>query len=425
MPASLAPITPELLADFRAGKESALEQFFRSNFDALTTEAAETLQDPATAQKVVGSTFLEIWDRRGQVQSASDLETLLRQVLGSAVTHEQRRRATLHRMADTDGDHKQHTSAKHHHEPESTDQVWAHIVGELHHEKTDPRVHARQVNEHHRHASAAHLAQIARPSRPKFVTILGGIALAGIVAVPLWYLNRGAETTKAEQALAREDTRPMKAAAGQRGTVKLEDSSVVSLGSASVVKLTAHFPQDFRAAQVTGTASFSAPTGDEPLLIHVGSAWVFAQDADFAVRHFADDSTAMIKVNRGTVRVRAGKEERTLDAGATLQVDGEGVISDLPAERAGEAFSWMEGNFVMQNRPLSDVLMAMKRWYGVDIVAKDSSIAHRPITMTATLESSKAAIAALEQSGGVKIGFEGLAMVVNDTAATPTRRRRR
>ena len=423
MPASLAPITPELLADFRAGKESALEQLFRSNFNALTTEAVATLDDAAAAQKVVASSFLEVWDRRGKVQSAGELETLLRQVLDSGLTHEQRRRATLHRMADTDGDHKQHATAKHQHEPESTDQVWAHIVGELHREKTDPRMRAREMTEHHRHASAAHMAQIAKPSGSKY-KILGGIVLAAIVAVPLWYLNRGAETTKAEQALAREDTRPMKAAAGQRGTVKLEDSTVVSLGSASVVKLTAHFPQDFRAAQVNGTASFSAPTGDEPLLLQVGSAWVFAQDADFAVRHFADDSHAMFKVNRGTVRVRAGQEDRTLEAGATLQVDNQGVISDLPAERAAEAFSWMDGNFVMQNQPLSEVLVAIKRWYGVDIVVKDSSIAHRPVTMTATLESSKAAIAALEQSAGVKIAFEGLAMVVNDTAATPKRRRR-
>jgi len=53
MPASLAPITPELLKDLQDGKESALEQLFRPNFDELSKEAAERL-DGHLAQKVVG-----------------------------------------------------------------------------------------------------------------------------------------------------------------------------------------------------------------------------------------------------------------------------------------------------------------------------------------------------------------------------------
>ena len=37
MPASLAPLSPELFADFKGGKETALEQVFRANFEAFTT----------------------------------------------------------------------------------------------------------------------------------------------------------------------------------------------------------------------------------------------------------------------------------------------------------------------------------------------------------------------------------------------------
>lgn len=424
MPAALAPITPELLADFRGGKESALEQLFRSNFDALTKEAAGTLEDVAAAQKVVASAFLELWDRRGKPQSVAELGDLLRQIVASAVAHEQRRRATVHRMAE--GEHKQQaTSAQHHHDPESTDKVWALLFAELHAERTDPKVRAQRLAERSRHGAASHIAHVAKPSGSRTVLIVVVVVLAVLVAVPLWFLNRGAAATKAEQALSRNDARPMLSAPGQRGKVTLEDSTTVHMGANSVVKLTSHFPQDFRAVQVTGTASFNAPVGTTPLLVQVGGAWVTASGTEFVVRHYADDPTAMIKVISGSASVMGSGLERTLDAGATVQADSGGVMSDLPASLASEAFSWVDGNFVIENRPLNEVLVAVKRWYGLDITAKDTSIVHRMITMTASLESSKAAITALEQSGGVKIGYEGQTMVVKDTVPTPAKKKRR
>jgi len=425
MPASLAPITPELLADFRGGKESALELLFRANFDALTAEAAETLHDAATAQKVVASCFLEVWDHRDQAQSASQFESMLRQALGAGVTHEQRRRATLHRMADTDGDHKQHAAAtQHHHDPESADKVWAHIVAELHAEKTDPKVRAQRIADRQRHGAASHIAHVAQPSGSILAKVGIGL-IAVLVAAMLWYLNRGSETTKAAQALARENARPMVTKAGQRGKVTLEDSTIVSMGASSVVRLTSHFPQDFRALQVNGTAAFNAPAAKDPLLIHVGEAWIVAQDAEFAVRHFADDSTAMIKVTRGKVTVRGAVLERSLEAGATLQVNKEGAISDLSADQASEAFSWVDGKYVVINQSLANVLKGIKIWYGLDILARDTSLNQRPITMTASLESSGDAVAALETSGSVKHAFEkGGAMIIVDAPAAPAKKKK-
>ena len=78
MPASLATMSPELFADFKAGKESALEQVFRANFEAFTTEANEKLDDPGAAQKVAASAFLDLWDRRAKLESVEQMQALLR-----------------------------------------------------------------------------------------------------------------------------------------------------------------------------------------------------------------------------------------------------------------------------------------------------------------------------------------------------------
>ena len=252
---------------------------------------------------------------------------------------------------------------------------------------------------------------------------VGIVVVALVVAATLWYLNKGSEATKAEQALGREDARPMVTKAGQRGKVTLEDSTIVSMGSSSVVKLTSHFPQDFRALKVTGAAAFSAPTATSPLLVQVGEAWIVAQDADFAVRHFDSDSTAMIKVSRGTVTVRGAVLERSLEAGASAQVNKEGAIADVPADQASEVFSWVDGKFVVTNQPLAKVLKEIKVWYGVDIITRDSSLNQRPITMSASLESSGDAVAALEASGNVKHDFEKKGtMVLVDAPAVPVKK---
>src|SRR3972149_5999972 len=104
MPASLAPITPELFADFKGGKETALEQFFRANFAAITQEANEKLEDLAAAQKVAASAFLDVGARRAKLESAAQLEKLLYDAVNGEAVHEQRRRAAAHHMA---GNHAQ------------------------------------------------------------------------------------------------------------------------------------------------------------------------------------------------------------------------------------------------------------------------------------------------------------------------------
>jgi len=418
MPASLAPITPELLKDLQGGKEPALEQLFRPNFEALTAEAAERLEDPAVAQKVVASAFLEVWEHRTEPQAPSQLEAMLRQFVSSGVSHELRRRAAVHRMADSDGDHKAHNYVKHTAEVMSTDDVWARIIGELHTVKIDARERAKQLADHKRHETAAHLSQVAKPRVSK-VAIISGIVILAVVAIPLYFANRGAEVTNAGQALAKNDVHEMKSAAGQRGTVKLEDGTELHLGSASQVKITPAFPRDFHAAQVTGAAMFKVPADEKnPLLLKVGDAWIYASGADLVVRSFPDDSgSAFIKVLAGSVNVKAGGAEKPLAAGGMLFVSRSGAFADVSSDQAVGAFSWPDGNFVTQNLPLRQVLADLKKWYALEIIPRDTTILNRPVSMTASLESSKDAITALETAANVKLGFEGLAMVLHDGTA--------
>jgi ferric-dicitrate binding protein FerR (iron transport regulator) len=406
MPASLAPISPELFADFKAGKETALEQVFRANFEAFTQEANEKLDDPGGAQKVAASAFLDIWDRRAKLESVDQMQSLLHQAVAGEAAHEMRRRAAAHHMA---GNHaKTHEPAP----AETLDQWWAKVSGVLHAAHADPSDVAKQRAEHSRHEAAAHMKKVAGKKRTGFYGVMV-IVLALAAGIPLWYLNKGAEGTKAQSLLNKEEAKSMRSKDGQRGTVTMEDSVVVRLGSSTYVKYSESYPLDARAMQIIGVAAIKAPKLSSPLLVKVGNVWVHANDAEFIGRSFMEDSnSAMLKTLSGTVTVVAGKTEKSLAAGATMLVLSNGTFMDLDENRAEFAFGWIGGNFDAHNQPLRKVLAEFRKWYGIEITPKDSSFLDRPVSMSASLDSSKVAMKALEEGGAVKV------TLVSETKAT-------
>ncbi|MDQ8153660.1 MAG: hypothetical protein P3B98_03270 [Gemmatimonadota bacterium] len=396
MPASLAPISPELFADFKGGKETALEQVFRANFEAFTQEANEKLQDVAAAQKVAASAFLDVWDRRGKLESSAQLESTLHQAVNGEATHELRRRAAAHHMA---GDHAKAAPAA---APETVDQWWIKVQGAMKQPQPAATDAAKRA-EHMRHEAAAHMKAVAQPKRTGLFMAIGAVVFIG-AAVPLYYMNQGAETTKAGQLLGREDAKVMVTKPGQRGTVTLEDSTVIRLGSATTVKYPKSYPLDAHALQIIGTAGIKAPKTDSPLLVKVGNAWLYVSEAEFVARSFPEDSGAMmLKATAGTLTVKFGKTEKTLAAGSTLLMLNNGTFMDLDKDRGEFIFAWADGNFAATHQPLRKVLAEIKKFYGIEIMPKDSSFLDRPVSMTASLDSAKTAITALEAGGAVKV----------------------
>ncbi|MBM3909013.1 MAG: FecR domain-containing protein [Gemmatimonadetes bacterium] len=397
MPASLAPMSPELFADFKAGKENALEQFFRANFEAFTQEANEKLEDLGGAQKVAASAILDAWDRRAKLESVEQLGTLMHQAVNGEAAHELRRRGAAQHMA---GSHaKPHEPTP----PESLEQWWTKVSAVLHAPHPDAAETARKIAEQRRHDAAAHMKKVAGRKRPGVYVIVALLALVG-AAVPLWYLNKGAVATKAQQLLDKQDAKSMRSNDGQRGTVTMEDSVVVRLGSATTVKYTKSYPLDARAMQIVGVAAIKAPKLDSPLLVRVGNIWVLASDAEFIGRSFAEDSSsAMLKVLSGSVTVQDELEQKPLAAGQTMLVLSNGTFMDLDEAKASLYFSWADGQFVSSNQPLRKVLTELKKWFALSIAPKDSSFLDRPVSMTAPLDSTKIAIKALEEGAAVKV----------------------
>jgi ferric-dicitrate binding protein FerR (iron transport regulator) len=412
-------MSPDGFADFKAGKETALEQFFRANFEAITQEANEKLEDPGGAQKVAASAILDIWERRAKLESVEHLGTLLHQAVSGEAAHELRRRAAAHHMGGNNVKKHEPTPA------ETPDQWWAKVSGVLHAPHADAAETAKKIAEQRRHEAAAHMKKVAGKKKTGVYAVIALVILFG-AAVPLWYFNKGAEATKAQQLLNKDDAKSMRSNDGQRGEVAMEDSVVVKLGSSSTVKYTKSYPLDARAMQIIGVADIKAPKLESPLMVKVGNAWVRVDDAEFIGRSFAEDSNAaMLKVVSGTVMVEDKKEQKPLEAGKTLLVLSNGTFMDLDEGRAMLYFSWADGNFVSVNQPLRKVLSEIKKWYALAIVPKDSSFLDRPVSMTVPLDSTKLAIKQLEEGAAVKVTLvgEGRGTLVDNAQNVKTKKR--
>lgn len=267
-------------------------------------------------------------------------------------------------------------------------------------------------------ASHPHMKPVPAPKRSGLYAAVV-ILLAVAAAIPLWYFSKGAESTKAQQLLNKEDAKVIRSNDGQRGSVTMEDSVVVHMGSATTVKYTKSYPLDARGMQIIGVAAMKAPKLDSPLLVKIGNAWVYANDAEFVGRSFPEDSNAaMLKVLSGTISVHYGQDEKSLAAGKTMLVLNNGTFMDLDESRAKLLFNWLDGQFVAVNQPLGKVLSEFKKWYALDVSTKDVPFLERPVSMTAPLDSAKVAIKALEDGAAIKITLVGVGKgTLTDNAA--------
>jgi ferric-dicitrate binding protein FerR (iron transport regulator) len=121
-------------------------------------------------------------------------------------------------------------------------------------------------------------------------------------------------------------------------------------------------------------------------------------------------------VTEGSVEVHDGDAVRTLAAGNALTVQGTAMRPATPAERDA-ADAWRTGRLIVDNRPLGDVLPMLRRWYAMTVTVPQTSLLSRPVTLNASLDSSREAISGIEKSTGLEMGYSDSTMVFREPAA--------
>lgn len=393
----------------------SLEQYFRSHFTELATEAKAQLDDAGSAApRVVETAFCHAWKEREQILTPQDLDAFLHEDIRHGVAREKSRRASLHRHDAHGAKAAAHATAQ-----IDVDQSWTHLAHTLHLVPDDVSIdHAQEVAAVLRHDTAGHVADMAK-KRSWAVPIAIGIVAALVVAGGIYYVDRLGDEGAVTGALAAPDARTHVANTAQMAIVGLDDGTKVMLTPESKLIVPKHFGDQLRAVRLEGEATFTVPKGQKaPFEVRAGGTKITVTGTILTVRAFSSESSVVVALKEGTANVKVGDSVRVVSTGQALLVKNN-VAREPTSLELQEATTWNDKTLTIANRPLRDVLPQLKRWYGLDIKVLDRPLLDRPVTMQASLDSPREAYTAVEKSANVKFGYEGKTMVFRDAGPAP------
>jgi ferric-dicitrate binding protein FerR (iron transport regulator) len=381
--------------------EESLRQVFHMEYSALYAEARAELGDEARAlaPKVVEGAFVRAWDARARFRTPAEVHAFLVEDVHHAAARALSRRSAAHRLS---GGAKQQAHTV---QDESEDEAWKHIMHALHGEAHSPQALA-EAAAHSRHEAAEHI-KVSTRETPLWIPILiGAVVLMGLLGLAA-YMTRLSTDAKFARALAQPDLQPVSTISAQIGNLTLGDGTKVKLAPESKLTVPKGFGPDMRAVKLEGMAEFNvAPGIEQPFNVLAGNTSVVATGTAFTVSSYPGDSGVTVVVSNGTVKVGKGKHMHDVTAGNAFVANDTSARTATPAEReAGDALH--TGTLVVTDKPLSQALSMMKRWYGSMILAPNQALLDRKTSFRAPLDSQRVAIKGIEESTGLQFGWIG------------------
>lgn len=404
MPVVLPTPDAALVARFSSGDENALVALYRQEYDSLLAAAGDHLGTDLAHYRgrVAHKAMLDAWDVHERFQNPSAFSAFLEEAVRQEADVQRRKHAALHHR---EGRARSHVTVP------TVDEAVGALLGALHAPEAD---HAKAVEEAHaakRAHAREHVERVAPKPRWAMYVGLSVLVLGGIYGLQRFLDKTGTEVA-VDRALKSEGVQTLSSARGQRGTLTLRDGTRATMGSDTRLRVPEPFGTSQRTVELDGTATFAVTPSAEaqalPFSVRAGGAIITATGTAFTVRHYVDDrdSAVVVQVTEGsvTVRARAGGSTHAVKAGEAVRFT-RGTVSPLDDVSRDVALAWTRDSLVFDNTPLSVAIPELVRWFALDAVLADSSIAARPVTMRLALSSSGEASQALTRAADLTITF--------------------
>lgn len=167
----------------------------------------------------------------------------------------------------------------------------------------------------------------------------------------------------------------------QRLQVNLPDGTVVWLNADTKLRTPGEFDGDMREVFLEGEAFFDV-THDphKPFIIRAGQVTTTVLGTSFNVRNYTGEFpevavvTGKVSVHAANAEVILSRGERALVSQTTI---GKDMFGDFDRYEA-----WKDGKLVFEDRTVSEVVLAVSRYYGIGIKLKDPELATCRISTT-------------------------------------------
>lgn len=193
------------------------------------------------------------------------------------------------------------------------------------------------------------------------------------------------------------------AGTGELRVMTLADGSHISLSPGSAVSI------DYSAAErriglLRGQAWFDVQ--DDPRPFRVAARHVETTDIGTAFEVGLTDSSIRVGVGHGIVRVDDTRNGHTISerlvAGQTVSVDPAGKVSRGSAQPELIGV-WRDGRLAVQDRPVSEVVDALRLWHRGMILVRPGALAGRRVTGIYDLRDPAGAMTALTKAHGGRV----------------------
>ncbi|MCL5268952.1 MAG: FecR domain-containing protein [Bacteroidetes bacterium] len=171
---------------------------------------------------------------------------------------------------------------------------------------------------------------------------------------------------------------------GQQVTFMLADGTKITLNSMSDLRYGVN-PDGSRNVYLKGEAFFDVVHSvRHPFIVHAGKDIIRDAGTKFDVRAWPDDSNTRVSVLDGAVSIQpgglAGKVIVVLRNQYSVINNEKGIVIPPTYANVSLDIGWMSGRLIFNNDPMSEVFKQLRRSYGINCFASDTSILSRTIT---------------------------------------------
>ncbi|MCH7400301.1 FecR family protein [Belliella kenyensis] len=153
---------------------------------------------------------------------------------------------------------------------------------------------------------------------------------------------------------------------GGKTTVTLSDGTKVYLYPDAEIKYLEFFDENERKIHLKGRAFFDvAKDVNKPFIVEADELYVKVIGTSFLVEQ--DDHISKVSVKTGIVNVKHEDHEIELIQDQAVLIDSSNGIPHLERGKQ-EDFSWIDGELIFNDEPLSEVIQKINKWYGVEII---------------------------------------------------------
>src|SRR5947208_3362426 len=143
-------------------------------------------------------------------------------------------------------------------------------------------------------------------------------------------------------------------------------------------------------------------------VVHTPHSAIRAIGTRFGVRAYGDAAAERVAVAEGAVVVaetplRAGQVATLSRAGAVRVLHGAAVTNEL---------AWTRGRLVFTSVPLSEAAQQLGRWYDLDVLVIDSTLARWPITGSYSNEPVSEVLTLITSAVGARYEWRGRSVTI-------------